>query len=140
MYNERNIKNVNLFNLLTEVLQMYLDSLAFKAMESGLKQLNIKQQIHTQNIANIDTPDYKYKYVTFENTLDEKVDGNRKYDFKAKVTEVEDTEVLVDGNNVDVDKENLELYSTYLQSSAIIRKMNSSISDLRYVLTNTNFR
>lgn len=119
---------------------MYLDSLAFKAMESGLKQLNIKQQIHTQNIANIDTPDYKYKYVTFENTLDEKVDGNRKYDFKAKVTEVEDTEVLVDGNNVDVDKENLELYSTYLQSSAIIRKMNSSISDLRYVLTNTNFR
>lgn len=119
---------------------MYLDSLAFKAMESGLKQLNIKQQIHTQNIANIDTPDYKYKYVTFENTLDKKVDGNREYNFKAKVTEVEDTEVLVDGNNVDVDKENLELYSTYLQSSAIIRKMNSSISDLRYVLTNTNFR
>ena len=48
---------------------MYLDSLAFKAMESGLKQLNIKQQIHTQNIANIDTPDYKYKYVTFENII-----------------------------------------------------------------------
>ena len=114
---------------------MYLDSLAFKAMESGLKQLNIKQQIHTQNIANIDTPDYKYKYVTFENTLDEKIDGGRKYNFRAKVSEVEETEVLVD-----VDKENLELYSTYLQSSAIIRKMNSSIADLRYVLTNTNFR
>lgn len=119
---------------------MYLNSLAFKAMESGLKQLNVKQQVHTQNIANIDTPDYNYKYVTFENTLDEKVDGKRKYDFKAKVTEVENTDVLVDGNNVDVDKENLELYSTYLQSSAIIRKMNSSISDLRYVLTNTNFK
>ena len=119
---------------------MYLDSLAFKAMESGLKQLNIKQQIHTQNIANIDTPDYKYKYVTFENTLDEKIDGGRKYNFRAKVSEVEETEVLVDGNNVDVDTENLELYSTYLQSSAIIRKMNSSIADLRYVLTNTNFR
>ena len=117
---------------------MYLDSLAFKAMECGLKQLNIKQQIHTQNIANIDTPEYKY--VTFENTLDEKIDGGRKYNFRAKVSEVEDTEVLVDGNNVDVDKENLELYSTYLQSSAIIRKMNSSIADLRYVLTNTNFR
>ena len=85
---------------------MYLNSLAFKAMESGLKQLNVKQQVHTQNIANIDTPDYDYKYVTFENTLDEKVDGKRKYDFKAKVTEVEHTDVLIDGNNVDVDKEN----------------------------------
>ena len=96
--------------------------------------------IRDRNIANIDTPDYKYKYVTFENTLDEKIDGGRKYNFRAKVSEVEETEVLVDGNNVDVDKENLELYSTYLQSSAIIRKMNSSIADLRYVLTNTNFR
>ena len=81
-----------------------------------------------------------YNNVTFENTLDEKIDGGRKYNFRAKVSEVEETEVLVDGNNVDVDKENLELYSTYLQSSAIIRKMNSSIADLRYVLTNTNFR
>lgn len=119
---------------------MYLNSLAFKAMESGLKQLSVKQQVHTQNIANIDTPDYNYKYVTFENTLDEKKDGKTGYDFKAKVTEVENTDVLIDGNNVDVDKENLELYSAYLQSSAIIRKMNSSISDLRYVLTNTNFK
>ena len=51
---------------------MYLDSLAFKAMESGLKQLNVKQQVHVQNISNIDTPDYNYKYVTFENTLNEK--------------------------------------------------------------------
>lgn len=119
---------------------MYLDSLAFKAMESGLKQLNVKQQVHTQNIANIDTPDYKYKYVTFENTLDDKIDGTKTYDFNAKVTEVENTDVLIDGNNVDVDKENLELYSTYLQSSAIIRKMNSSIADLRYVMTNANFK
>ncbi len=119
---------------------MYLDSLAFKAMESGLKQLNVKQQVHVQNISNIDTPDYNYKYVTFENTLNEKKDGKRKYDFKATVTEVENTDVLVDGNNVDVDKENLELYSTYLQSSAIIRKLNSSIADLRYVMTNSNFK
>ncbi len=119
---------------------MYLNSLAFKAMESGLKQLNVKQQVHVQNIANIDTPEYNYKYVTFENTLDKAVDGKREYDFNAVVTEVENTDVLIDGNNVDVDKENLELYSTYLQSSAIIRKMNSSISDLRYVMTNANFK
>lgn len=119
---------------------MYLNSLAFKAMESGLKQLSIKQQIHTQNIANIDTPEYDYKFVTFENTLDEKVNGNRRYDFKAKVTEIDRTDVLVDGNNVDVDKEGIELYSTYLQQSAIIRKLNSSISDLRYVLTNSQFK
>ncbi|MGN0620849.1 MAG: flagellar basal body rod protein FlgB [Porcipelethomonas sp.] len=121
---------------------MYLDSIAFKAMEGGLAQLNVKQQVHAQNIANIDTPDYKYKQVSFENTLERAKEdqGTRRYSFQAEISEIENTEVLVDGNNVDVDKENLELYSTYIQSSAIIQKMNSAISDLRYVLTNTNFK
>lgn len=120
---------------------MYLDSIAFKAMEGGLKQLGLKEQIHTQNIANIDTPKYNYKYVTFKNELDKSVNnGKRKYSFKADVTEIDQTDVLVDGNNVDVEKENIELYSTYLQQRAIIRKLNSSLSDLRYVLTNAQFK
>ena len=119
---------------------MYLDSIAFKAMEGGLKQLGIKQQIHTQNISNIDTPEYDYKFVTFENTLRDAQNGKKNYDFKAKVTEIDRTDVLVDGNNVDVDKEGLELYSTYLQQAAIISKLNSSLSDLRYVLTNSQFK
>ena len=46
-------------------LKMILDSVTFKAMENGIKQMGIKQQVHTQNIANIDTPDYNYKTVTF---------------------------------------------------------------------------
>lgn len=60
---------------------MYLDSLAFKAMECGLKQLNIKQQIHTQNIANIDTPDYKYKYVILMKrlTAEENIISGRRF-------------------------------------------------------------
>lgn len=120
---------------------MYLDSIAFKAMESGLKGLEMKQQIHTQNIANIDTPDYKYKSISFENTLQDAMkNGKTEYSFRANVYQTEDTNVLIDGNNVDVDKESLELYSTYIQSSAIIKKYNSAVSDLRYVLTNSTFK
>lgn len=120
---------------------MYLDSIAFKAMESGLKQMSLKQEIHTQNISNIDTPDYHYKSVTFENTLKDAVEkGRKKYSFKANVSEIPETNVLIDGNNVDVDKEGLELYSAYIQSSAIINQLNSAISNLRYVFTNSNFK
>lgn len=120
---------------------MYLDSIAFKAMESGIQAMKLKQEVHTQNIANIDTPDYKYKSISFENVLSDKIeDGKKKYSFSAEINQIDDTNVLVDGNNVDVDKENLELYSAYVQSSAIIKKYNSAISDLRYVLTNSNFK
>lgn len=124
---------------------MLLDSLQFKAMESGVKAMYVKQQVHTQNIANLDTPDYKTKTFSFKNTLESQMrlsdsKDSIKYNFEAKVGEKDNVEVLVDGNNVDIETENIELYSAYIQSAAIIQKMNSVISDYRYVLTNASFK
>ena len=124
---------------------MVLDSLQFKAMESGVKAMYLKQQVHAQNIANLDTPDYKTKTFSFKNTLENQISLSDKkdtteYNFEAEVGEKDNVEVLVDGNNVDIETENIELYSAYIQSAAIIQKMNSVISDYRYVLTNSNFK
>ena len=123
---------------------MILDSFQFKAMESGIKAMSIKQQVHTQNIANLDTPDYKVKTFSFGNTLENQMKQNAKvsieYDFEAKVETKDNVEVLVDGNNVDIENENLELYSAYLQQAATIQKMNAVISDYRYVLQNASFK
>ena len=60
--------------------------------------------------------------------------------FQAEVGTKDNVEVLVDGNNVDIENENLELYSAYIQQAATIQKMNSVISDYRYVLTNASFK
>ena len=113
-------------------------------MESGIKAMSIKQQVHTQNIANLDTPDYKVKTFSFGNTLENQMKLNAKdsieYDFEAKVDTKDNVEVLVDGNNVDIENENLELYSAYLQQAATIQKMNAVISDYRYVLQNASFK
>lgn len=124
---------------------MLFDSLQFKAMESGIQAMSLKQQIHVQNLANIDTPDYKVQDMTFRNVLEDKVDletgkKTNEYSFQATVTTEDRTEVLLDGNNVDLDAEQLELYSAYIQQAAIIQKMNSVINDYRYVLTNANFK
>ena len=120
---------------------MYLDSIAFKAMESGINQMKIKQEVHTHNISNIDTPYYNYKTVSFENTLKDAVDkGKKEYSFKTNLSEIYETDVRIDGNNVDADKEGLELYSAYIQQSAIVSQYNSAVSRLRYVLTNSNFK
>lgn len=120
---------------------MYLDSIAFKAMESGINQMKIKQEVHSQNISNIDTPDYNYKTVSFENTLKDAADrGKKKYSFKTDLSEIYETDVRVDGSNVDTEKESLELYSAYIQQSAIINQYNSAVNRLRYTLTNSNFK
>lgn len=47
-----------------------LDSFQFKAMESGIKAMSVKQQVHTHNIANLDTPDYKMKTFSFKNAFE----------------------------------------------------------------------
>lgn len=124
---------------------MIFDSLQFKAMESGIQAMSLKQQIHVQNLANIDTPDYKVQDMTFQNVLEDKIDletgkKTNEYSFRATVTTEDHTDVLIDGNNVDLDAEQLELYSAYIQQAAIIQKMNSVIGDYRYVLTNANFK
>lgn len=127
---------------------MLFNSLDFKAMEASLNALNTKQQVITQNLANIDTPGYKAQEVSFEDMLNKNIDermernkdGSVKYAFKTSVKSTENTYFNTDGNNVDTDKESLELYSAYLQSSYIIQKMNSTIGNYRYVMTQANFK
>lgn len=127
---------------------MLFNSLDFKAMEASLNALNTKQQVITQNLANIDTPGYKAQEVSFEDMLNKNIDermernkdGSVDYAFKTTVKSTENTYFNTDGNNVDTDKESLELYSAYLQSSYIIQKMNSTIGNYRYVMTQANFK
>ncbi len=122
---------------------MLFDSIDFKAMESSLNMLNVKQQVITNNLANIDTPHYKTQEVQFRDLLDREYESARRggdYAFETSVIQTEDTYFNTDGNNVDTDKESLELYSAYLQQSYIIEKMNMTISNYQYVMTNASFR
>lgn len=129
---------------------MFFDSIHFKAMEGSLNALSLKQDVILTNIANIDTPDYKVKEFTFKNALESAYESSEasdskngdevKYNFVGTITERDETSVLLDGNNVDIEEQSLELYSTYAQHAAIINKMNSTIADFRYVLTQSNFK
>jgi flagellar basal-body rod protein FlgB len=127
---------------------MFFNSLDFKAMEASLNALNTKQPVITQNLANIDTPGYKTQEVSFEDVLNNQIEGKRRrnsdgtvdYAFETTIKDTENTYFNTDGNNVDVDKESLELYSTYLHSSYIIQKMNTTIGTYRYVMTQANFK
>lgn len=111
------------------------DSLSFKAMESSLDALWIKQNLIAHNLANLETPGYKAKTVRFENVLQEAQQKNAgRYQFKAVVSTDENTQVRPDGNNVDFDKENTELMNTYLQTVALYQKIDGVISDTRYVI------
>ena len=117
---------------------MLFNTKQFNAMQSSLDALWLKQKVISQNIANYETPNYKAKKVTFDDVLRGVANnGTGKYDFKASVTTDLETESRPDGNNVNIEKESLELYQTYLQSAYLTKKISGQFSNIRYVLSQT---
>ena len=99
-----------------------------------------KQQVISNNIANCDTPDYKAKTVEFGIILKEKCkcryhtpDENTypKPVFSVSTTYETNTNQTLNGNNVDMEKEALDLADTQYQYSALIDQMNNNYSMIR---------
>ena len=104
---------------------MLFDSSAIGMMRGSLEGLSIQQQVILHNLANLDTPGYKAKYVSFEDTLKNTQAGKQgRYDLKAHIVTDEATEIRPDGNNVDSDTQSLALY----------QKISGQFTNLRYVL------
>jgi flagellar basal-body rod protein FlgB len=123
-------------------------------LKSALEGLTARQRTIADNVANVDTPDFKASRVSFETALKQahgtidqplkmfKVDnavagpGQATGDLKPTVVQETDLGRRNDGNNVDVDREMLELSDTNVRFNALIQVMNGKISGLRYVINN----
>lgn len=116
---------------------MFFDSQKFHTLEAGLGAAWLSQQLHSQNLSNLETPNYKAKQLTFSEVLqDQKADfsaGGKGYRYQI---ETADSDVRTDGNNVDSDVENIELYKAYVQYSMLLDKAKNQFDNYNYVLNN----
>ena len=118
---------------------MLFNSPDFKVMQKSMDMLWLKQRVISNNIANIETPGYKAKAVSFRNVL------NHEY-YKENPDKIESLEpvvptdtsssIRIDGNNVDLDRESLELWKTYAQYSYLRERVSGQIKNMRYVINN----
>ena len=118
---------------------MFFDDRISKAMHSGMDALWMKQQVHTNNIANYDTPNYKAKTIDFQELMETEVNrvtgkSKNKYDYVATVSEDNNTVMRLDGSNVDLEKEELELWRAYAQYSYVQYKVNANFQGYNTVL------
>ena len=124
--------------------QIYGDSI--KMMGQSLDYLWLKQAVTNQNIANADTNGYKAKYVTFEDEFKQALDHmiqqkesknsyNRNLEYvRPQMMESQAESERVDGNNVNVDVEMMELTRTSLQYQYSLQSVTSDITRLRTVI------
>ncbi|MCB1135886.1 MAG: flagellar basal body rod protein FlgB [Chlamydiia bacterium] len=83
-----------------------------------------KQRVHAQNVANVNTPNYKRREFKFETALKRALAGGRSQDYQeieGWVDRPNNTPVRNNGNNVDIDMEMAEMqennasYTIYTQ-------------------------
>jgi flagellar basal-body rod protein FlgB len=108
-------------------------------MTKSLDALWMRQKVITNNIANVDTPNFKKSEVEFEDFLDKSMLGATENDSEkipdTRVKTSTDTSEGKDGNNVNIDKEYMELYRDQLQYAFMIRKLSDQFSNVKLVLS-----
>ena len=106
-----------------------------------------RESVLAQNIANVDTPGYKRKDLDFESqlqqqlkhykytNLDEKVKKTDLSKLKANIyTDLSNYTYRLDGNNVDIDTENVELASEQIKYEALTNSINAEFTRMRQAM------
>ena len=122
-------------------------------MQRGLQAANLRQEVISNNIANVNTPGFKKSDVLFETMLakalgfekDKKLQMVRTQDkhmpmsagekVTAKIQLQDTTTMRVDGNNVDIDVEMANLAKNQIYYNAMAKKIGSYIQGVKNVIT-----
>ena len=106
-----------------------------------------RESLITNNLANVNTPGYKRQDINFESVL-RKALGNSKYvPLDTKINEMNMDELTpmvytdhgnysyrLDGNNVDIDTENVELASEQIRYEALTTSIDSEFSRIKIAI------
>lgn len=112
-----------------------------KILETAMQGTELRNKVVLNNIANIDTPNYKRKDIKFEKTLENainktKIKGEDYMDNalnKVQITTLPNSRTL-DGNSVDVESEMVALYKNSTKYDMIVNSVlnNSNMKSTVY--------
>ena len=96
---------------------------------SALDGLALRQHVIADNIANVDTPNFRATSVDFESSLSAAIATGHVTDGAVAVTEMPtQTPVGINGNNVDLRKESLAAIQTQFQYQIMTRAVSDRLS------------
>jgi flagellar basal-body rod protein FlgB len=126
-----------------------LKDLSYHILKNGLDASSVRQKTISSNIANVNTPGYKSSKVSFETELAKAIDrsgaamvkthenhlgGAIASEVKGEVKVMDGTSMGETGNNVDIDKEMVDLAANEIYYSALIEQVNRKLSNMSYVI------
>ncbi len=131
----------------TRVSDVKLFGETITSLERGLNYSTTKSKAIAQNIANVDTPNYKAKQVSFKEVFeqargaevtayktDQKHIDFRKRNVQPGVYNISNFRYRHDGNGVDMDKEQAELAENQIYYNALVDRLNGKFNTLQNVV------
>lgn len=129
-----------------------LNSVSFQRLQGGIEAANQRQNVLANNVANVDTPNFKRSNVAFESILQQQELGLQS-NLEAKVSDVrhfqfgsnkitpapvystdQTTSMNNNNNNVDIDREMALSAENQLRYNSYIGLLNSQILSMRTVV------
>lgn len=128
----------------------WLDNPVMKVLETGLDASSMRQKVLSNNIANVDTPDFKRSDVNFQQVLGEAL-GEPGTNLPLKVTSPqhiqgvpgsvqsgvvtdENTTLRNDGNNVNIDQEMANVAENSLYYNSVTQSVTNQLGLLRMAI------
>lgn len=120
------------------------NSTLVSAMGKSLDGLWRRQEAISENIANFETPGYKRKYVTFEDSLKSALESknisNEQMISKINGSKIglsvdKDETMRLDGNSIDIEQENIDMVRTTYQYMYSQRVLSDHFSRLRCAIS-----
>ena len=102
-----------------------------------------RQNVTLNNITNVDTPGYKSQYISFEEELRERIQAASGSDrarsavseaisgVRARLHITRDESTRLDGNNVDMDQEQVEIVRTAYEYQYMLSSFNNDMNRLK---------
>lgn len=123
----------------------------YNLIKEGIKAANVRSKAISNNMANINTANYKRFNVVFEDNIN----GTTKTDLVLKTTNSkhlqdsdtdgnitvekdESTSMRTDGNNVDLDVEKVNQAANTMKYNALVQQANGKLSTMKYVISGGN--
>lgn len=130
-----------------EISNLSNESQTYELLKKALDASSLRSKASSNNIANVNTKDYKKYYVTFEESLknstdnlnlktsDSKQIGDTSSNGEVKLQQDTTSSMNQDGNNVDIDSEMANQAANTLMYNALITQVNSRLSLEKYIIS-----
>jgi flagellar basal-body rod protein FlgB len=118
----------------------------YNLLKKSLDASSLRSKVIANNIANINTKNYKRYYVSFEDSLNQnlnelelKTDNDRHIQTVEEPDQIQlkqdtNTSMNEDGNNVDIENEMVNQASNTLMYDALITEANNRLNMTKYII------